>query len=110
MRWLRQHPLLVAYLLIIAVAVAGFASVQHEANRREEAQCQAVRDNRVVLRSVVEQVGTEGGLNLTGIPEFDALTPEMQDYLTALERLMTRSSSSERFRERAIALLDVPQC
>jgi hypothetical protein len=111
MRWFRQHSLLVAYVLIIAVAVVGFVSVQREAALREREHCQATRDNRVVLRSVVEQVGAEGGgLNLTGLPEFEALTPETQDYLVALERLAARSSSSERFRERAIALLDVPQC
>lgn len=115
-RWLRAHPLTIAYLLIIAVFAFALWGVQHEESERRSALCETVNDQQAVLADLLETVLDDdgsGGLPLTALPEFQQLDPDTQDYLSALEALSAQDdpdSLDDRLRRFAAERLVPAEC
>jgi hypothetical protein len=75
---------IVAVTLTSALAVAGLV---WEVNRREEAFCEAITDNRKGLEDLIDvvlQEGPSGDVNLDALPEFQAVDPEVQALVRVL--------------------------
>ena len=104
-------PLAVAYILIVAMAAAGFWAM----DRQDQARCEDLVAGRQVLRDLVELTDDNGGgLHLTAVPGFDDLPPETQRYMANIEAA-TRTDPGEpdrpsRFVTEALELLEVPTC
>lgn len=89
-----QRPYVISYfLLVVIVLLLGYTQRTNTDRRFHDQQdtankiCAVQSDNRNVLRMVIIIATTQTGnrLNLTGVPEFQALDPHTQAYLTALQ-------------------------
>lgn len=114
---LRPHGTVIRYVILAIAVLAMVAMPIRQSQWNDHNLCQESRKNRQALRDVIvlatEDTGG-GGLNLTGIPSFDALEPEMQQYLADLEALANSDSGSgdadDSFRRRALDLLPLEDC
>lgn len=112
--WANRHPLLTNLVITLLVVVPGYLRIEGIIDDQHEIIDQACDDRRdtvLVLRALVDLSDDDDGrLNLTTIPSFQDLSPEMQRYLTDLENAANQSPRPSEFVKNALALLDVPEC
>lgn len=87
-QWFRRRPLLTAYLLIGFVAAGALAGIRAEASERRDDLCEQFNRQQAVIHELVDVATTPtgGALNLSGIPEFQALDDDTQAWVRALEQ------------------------
>lgn len=80
-----------ALVVLTAASALAVGGVAWEVNRREEAVCDAIADNRRGLQALIDVVleeeregGGDGSVNLEAIPEFRAVDPEVQALVRVL--------------------------
>lgn len=114
MRWFARHPALTTVVLIVLIVGPGYYRLEQtidDQDRIIEQACDDRRDNVVILRELVDLSDDgRGGMNLTGLPSFQELSPETQRYLRDLETAANQSPRPSSFVKNALALLEVPDC
>jgi hypothetical protein len=131
-RWLRRHPLTVAYVLAVGGMVGAVAGIQDEADHRRaedrrqaevvQAQasavtvklCHTVNDQQAIIADVIDVVlDSGGGVSFTDIPGFKRLDQATQDYFRELEAALSADpggSLEDRLREFAATRLIPAEC
>ena len=111
--WIHRHPLLTTLLLIVLVAGPGYLRIEHIVDEQKAIitqACEDRRDQKIILRQLVELSDDGGQLNLTGFPSFKELDPATQQWVRDLQDAANQSPRPSQFVKNALALLDVPQC
>ncbi len=125
MRWIRRHPLIIAYVLAIAAFTAAVAGMQREGDQRRAEDkrqteqttadlCETVNDQQAVLSDLLDVVlSGDSGLHLSQIPSFQQLDAATQRFFLDLEALSAQdnpNSLDERLRAFAADRLVPAEC
>lgn len=117
-------PLVIAYLLIVAVAAGGLELVtnqqeefRQEVIRRDHERCLDTRDARQVLRDLVKLSDRSAGFDLTKVPGFEQLDEPTRQFFANLAAATTPATTApgeppprSEFVKQALALLALPSC
>jgi hypothetical protein len=96
--FMHRHPQLLAYLLIVAIALVGFWQV----DRSNEQMCDFADDNRTAIRTTIEGVASLGEQLVRG-PHLDKDVPLDPSRQEQLDRIAE-------FQRSQLELLDQPPC
>lgn len=111
--WLHRHPLLANLVVVVTVVAPGYLRIEQILDEQQaiiDQACHDRRDQKIVLRQLVELSDEDGQLNLTGFPSFHEMPPEVQAWVRDLEAAANQSPNPSSFAKKALALLDVPDC
>lgn len=127
----KRRPLLAALVIVLVVAVPGYAMLGQaidDANAaaekaettsralaafvisQAETTCHERQDFREVLRSLVELSDDGTGLDLDAVPSFENLPETVKTYLRELEARSQQAPEPSRFVRDALELLDTVDC
>lgn len=112
----RRHHRLISYLVLALAIIAMASTVLRQSQWADYNLCRSSQANRQALRDVIVQATEEtggGGLDLTAIPSFPALDPEMQQYLRELEAAINQpppEPTGESDTDRLLALVPLEDC
>lgn len=115
MSWLRRNPHLLAYVLVIAVAVVGMFAIRSEGVHRRQALCREVNAMKIIVDDLIE-VATAGGgsFDPTRVPGWDELEPQDKVFWQNIARGLASSdgssSTEDRLREFARTRLNPTDC
>lgn len=117
--WTRWTWVRIAFAFVVFMSAFGFyREQQFEAREDREARqevidkdyisCVRGNDTREVVRDIVEL--SNGPTDLTLVPGFEALDPEMKQFLINLRDATAEADDGESFKEAALALLAIRDC
>lgn len=129
--WTKRRPLLAALVIVLVVAVPGYAMLGQaidDANAAAETAestsralaafvveqaattCREREVSRSILRRLVELSDDGTGLDLDAVPSFEDLPSSVKIYLLDLERRSQASPEPSRFVTDALELLETVDC